>query len=316
MSVVLEQEQSRILIIDDNVASIRLLSGMLKDLGRIFFATSGQAGIEMAREQRPHLILLDVEMPALNGYEVCRLLKENPETENVSIIIVTAHSGMESEIQALEAGAVDFITKPLNHPVVRARVQSQLKLLHQAIALQRLADRDGLTGLFNRRYFDQLIETEFQRHRHQQKWLGLALLDIDHFKAFNDGYGHLEGDACLKTIASTLEASLKRDGEAVVRFGGEEFVVLLPHTSLEEASRAGAHLCEAIRSLAYPHRFAPVPGVVTISVGVSALVPDASNSVHALINSADTALYRAKSEGRDRMIAMPATGGLGDLLHV
>lgn len=148
MNVAPEQEQSRILIIDDNAASIRLLSGMLKDFGRIFFATSGKAGIEMAREQQPHLILLDVEMPVLNGYEVCRLLKGDPETAGASIIIVTGHSGMESEIQALEAGAVDFINKPLNHPVVRARVHSQLKLQHQATALQRFANQDGRTGLF------------------------------------------------------------------------------------------------------------------------------------------------------------------------
>ncbi|MBB3212211.1 diguanylate cyclase (GGDEF)-like protein [Herbaspirillum sp. Sphag1AN] len=306
MSVVLEQEQSRILIIDDNAASIRLLSGMLKDVGRVFFATSGKAGIEMAREQQPHLILLDVEMPVLNGYEVCRLLKEDSETERASIIIVTAHSSMESEIQALEAGAVDFITKPLSHPVVRARVQSQLKLQHQATALQRLANRDGLTGLFNRRYFDQLIETEFLRHRRQNMSLGLALLDIDHFKAFNDGYGHLEGDACLKKITETLEAGQKRPGEVVARFGGEEFVVLFPHTTLDEASKSAAWLCQAISDLQYPHQFASGSHVVTISVGVSALIPDEANSVRQLIECTDKALYQAKSAGRNRVIPIPA----------
>jgi diguanylate cyclase (GGDEF)-like protein len=306
MSVVLEQEQSRILIIDDNAASIRLLSGMLKDFGRIFFATSGKAGIEMAREQQPHLILLDVEMPVLNGYEVCRLLKQDPETERASIIIVTGHSGMESEIQALEAGAVDFITKPLNHPVVRARVQSQLKLQHQATALQRLANKDGLTGLFNRRYFDQLIEMEFLRHRRQNMSLGLALLDVDHFKAFNDGYGHLEGDACLKKITETLEAGLKRPGEVVARFGGEEFVVLFPHTTLDDVSKNGDWLCQTVRELKYPHQFSPGEHVVTISVGVSALVPNEVNSVRDLIDSADKALCQAKSEGRNRVIPMPS----------
>lgn len=297
------EEQSRILIIDDSVTSIRLLSAILKDLGRIWFATSGEAGIALAREHQPQVILLDVEMPFMDGYEVCKLLKENSDTRDASIIFITAQSGMESEIQALEAGAVDFITKPLNQPVVRARVRTQLNMQRQAEALARLARRDGMTGLFNRRYFNEMIELEFSRHQRQGHFLGLALIDIDHFKAFNDGYGHLEGDTCLSMVAQTIAQTTKRPGEIVARYGGEEFVVILPHTTLEDASKYGALLCEQIYDLKLPHQFSSCASVVTISVGVAALVPSENSTTRQLINAADQALYRAKAAGRNRTIA-------------
>lgn len=297
------EEQSRILIIDDNVTSIRLLNAILKDLGRIWFATTGEAGIALAREHQPQVILLDVEMPLMSGYEVCKLLKENSDTRDASIIFITGQSSIESEIQALEAGAVDFITKPLNQPVVRARVCTQLNVQRQAEALVRLAKRDGLTGLFNRRYFNEMIELEFSRHQRQGHFLGLALIDIDHFKAFNDGYGHLEGDTCLSTVAQTIALATKRPGEIIARYGGEEFVAILPHTTLEDASKYGAWLCEKVYDLKLPHQFSSCSNVVTISVGVAALVPSENSTIRQLINAADQALYRAKAAGRNRAIA-------------
>ncbi|WP_219116689.1 diguanylate cyclase [Janthinobacterium sp. UMAB-56] len=299
----LAEEQSRILIIDDSVTSIRLLSAILKDLGRIWFATSGEAGIALAREHQPQVILLDVEMPLMSGYEVCKLLKENSDTRDASIIFITARSSMESEIQALEAGAVDFITKPLNQPVVRARVCTQLNVQRQAQALIRLANRDGLTGLFNRRYFNEMIALEFSRHQRQGHFLGLALIDIDHFKAFNDGYGHLNGDTCLSMVAQTIALETKRPGEIVARYGGEEFVAILPHTTLEDASKYGAWLCEKVDDLKIPHQFSSCASVVTISVGVAALVPSENSTIRDLINAADQALYRAKAAGRNRVVA-------------
>ncbi len=297
------EEQSRILIIDDNVTSIRLLSAILKDLGRIWFATSGQAGIALAREHQPHVILLDVEMPLMSGYEVCKLLKENSDTRDTSIIFITGQSSIKSEIQALEAGAVDFITKPLNQPVVRARVCTQLNVQRQAEALVRLAKRDGLTGLFNRRHFNETIELEFSRHQRQGHFLGLALIDVDHFKAFNDGYGHLEGDTCLSMVAQTIALATKRPGETVARYGGEEFVAILPHTTLEAVRKYGARLCEKVYDLKIPHQFSSCANVLTVSVGVAAVVPSESSTIRQFINAADQALYRAKDAGRNRVIA-------------
>jgi PleD family two-component response regulator len=145
------------------------------------------------------------------------LLKEDSDTQDASIIFITGQSSIESELLALEAGAVDFITKPLNQPVVRARACTQLKVQRQAVALARLANRDGLTGLFNRRYFNEMIELEFLRHKRQGLSPGLAFIDIDHFKEFNDGYGHLEGDTCLSMVAQTIALGTKRPGEIVAR---------------------------------------------------------------------------------------------------
>jgi diguanylate cyclase (GGDEF)-like protein len=287
-----------ILIIDDQADTIRLLSGMLNDLGDILFATSGEAGIELARLRRPQLILLDVEMPDLDGYAVCRRLKQHPDTQDCAVIFVTGNNSMESEVAGLEAGAVDFITKPLNPPVVRARVQTHLKLQRHTAALTRLAHRDGLTGLHNRRHFNEQLEREFQRHRRQHLPLGLALIDIDHFKAFNDGYGHLEGDRCLREVADAIGSATRRPGEFVARYGGEEFVVILPYTGADEAQKYGEWICERIRALHLVHEYART-GFVTVSIGVASCLPTDGADAQSLLGDADRALYQAKADGRN-----------------
>jgi diguanylate cyclase (GGDEF)-like protein len=306
------KEPSTILIIDDNVVAIRLLADMLKDLGQIKFSATAEGGLDLARKFNPHLILLDVEMPSMDGYDVCKELKADPLTSGASVIFVTAEKSTESEIKALQGGAVDFISKPLNHLIVRARVEAHLKIQQQAAALRRLANRDGLTGLFNRRYFDQAIEMEFLRHRRQQLSLAVAFVDIDHFKPFNDAYGHLQGDACLARVASALEVSTKRPGEFVSRYGGEEFVAVLPYIDLDGAEKYGATLCEAVQLLNIPHSGSSVGNIATISVGVAAIVPDEGSSVQQLIERADQALYRAKAEGRNRVV----TWNAGDTMEI
>jgi len=295
------EQACRILIIDDSVANIRLLGSLLKDKGEILFATSGEAGIEIARQQPPQLILLDVEMPSVDGYEVCRRLKADPATSDCAIMFVTSHRSAEHEVAALEAGAVDFISKPLNPPVVRARVQTQLTVKQQAEQLQQQVNRDGLTGLYNRRYFDGRLEAEWRRHQRMSAPLGLIMIDIDHFKAYNDGYGHLEGDACLQRISEVLKVGTRRSGEVVARFGGEEFVVILPNISLDEAEKYGGWICDQVRSLELPHKFSNTADIVTISVGVASCVPDPCRAPIALIEQADQALYRAKAAGRNRL---------------
>jgi diguanylate cyclase (GGDEF)-like protein len=296
------EEQSSILIIDDSPTAIRLLADMLSDVAQITFATGGEAGLALARKNHPSLILLDVDMPLMDGYEVCHRLKADPDTCDIAVIFVTGESTMESEIRALNIGAVDFILKPLNQPVVRARVRTQLKLQQQAATLLRLANRDGLTGLFNRRYFDETVETEFQRLRRQKLPLGLAFIDIDHFKLFNDRFGHQQGDQCLKQVAQILNDATLRSGEFVARYGGEEFVAVLPHTTREQIIEYGDKLCRQIRNCSIIHPDSPV-GVVTISVGVTSQVPGSNTSVHALIEQADQAVYQSKTGGRNRTSA-------------
>ncbi|MFO1380945.1 MAG: diguanylate cyclase [Chitinivorax sp.] len=295
--------QPRILIVDDTVTNIRVLSHILHKQGEIFFATSGQAAIAMARDKLPDLILLDVEMPGMDGYETCRILKADPLLALSPVIFVTGHSGTENELRALAAGGVDFISKPLNPPVVSARVKTHLTLKRQTDLLREQANLDGLTGIANRRIFDVKLDEECRRHRRYGVPLALAMIDVDRFKQYNDLYGHQEGDACLRQVAQTIHDCARRPGEIAARYGGEEFAVILPATALGAAYKFGAMLCQKIRNLALPHRGAPEGGIVTISVGVASLQPQDDEAGQNLVAAADMALYLAKSSGRNRVVA-------------
>lgn len=298
----------RILIIDDMASNIRVLSHILHEQAEIFFATSGAAGIAMAREKMPDLILLDVEMPGINGYEVCQQLKADLSLAQSPIIFVTGHTSIQNEIRALEAGGVDFITKPLNPPVVSARVKTHLTLKRQSDILRAQANLDGLTGIYNRRSFDQKLAEECRRHRRYGVPLALAMIDVDHFKLFNDLYGHQEGDNCLQQVAATIQSCAKRPGEMAARYGGEEFAVIMPASDLESALKFGEMLCDRVRQLAIPHQGSAAYGIVTVSVGVASLQPRDDEAQQHLITTADMALYMAKSAGRNRVVseALPA----------
>nr|WP_315469566.1 diguanylate cyclase [uncultured Undibacterium sp.] len=293
-------KESTILIIDDDVNLIRMLSHILKDFGKILFAVNGDQGLQIAKEQKPDLILLDVGMQPMDGYEVCRCLKNDEATSKSAIIFVTANTGMDTEIACLNAGAVDFITKPLNPPVVQARVRTHLRLIHDSAALELLAQHDALTGLYNRRYFDKAIEAEYSRLQRHQLPLGIALVDIDYFKRYNDTYGHPAGDIALKAVAQAIEAVTKRPGEFVARYGGEEFVVVLPQINEQTLQQYGQMICESIRVLEIPHSTSEIYQYITISVGLAYAIPTIDSSPQSLLDHADQALYRAKTLNRNR----------------
>lgn len=302
-----------ILIIDDNADTIRLLSTMVRDQGRVLFATSGAAGLELARQQRPQLILLDVEMQGMDGFAVNERIRNDPDLRSSAVIFVTAQSSPEAEIACLDAGAVDFIPKPLNAAVVQARVRTHLRLQSALAALDELANQDGLTGLYNRRYFDRQLAAEFARHRRHQLPLALALIDVDDFKLFNDRYGHQRGDACLEEVAESLRDGARRPGELAARYGGEEFVVVLPNTTPDALARYGDWLCRRIAALGIPHPAASAAPHVTVSVGLCALIPGEGDTAPAMLHAADMALYSAKRAGRNRSVlagsmAAEATG--------
>lgn len=300
------QERPLILIIEDSPNDLRLLSSLVKDQGEIIFATDGKQGIQFAISRVPDLILLDVELPDIDGYEVCRNLKSNAETGEIPVIFVTSHTKPRYEVAALEAGAIDFISKPFNPPIICARVKTHLTLKRQTDLLHSLAEKDGLTSVFNRRYFDERTLAEWKRHMRQGQPLALALLDVDHFKQYNDGYGHSQGDQCLRRISAELVKCTRRPGEFVARYGGEEFVCLLPNNSEDEATKFGEYICQQIQLLDIPHHFSKVAKCVTVSVGVSSIIPNQELNLHDIINAADTALYQAKHEGRNRCVCYRA----------
>jgi diguanylate cyclase (GGDEF)-like protein len=297
----------KLLVVDDQPINIQVMHQAFAGDYQIFMATGGAQALAVCRQNPPDLVLLDVVMPDIDGFEVCRQLKAHEATRHIPIIFVTAHTDAAQETHGLSLGAVDFIAKPINPAVVRARVNTQLTLKFQSDLLRRLVFLDGLTGVFNRRYFDQQLGTEWARSARSGTPLSMVLLDVDFFKRFNDRYGHQAGDDCLRMIAVTLKSALKRPADLVARYGGEEFACILPETSFADAMVLAADLEGQVRELNIAHESSEVAKVVTISLGV------ASNSGNApgqdsglqLLKLADAQLYQAKHTGRGRVCGEP-----------
>ncbi len=296
-----DSADARILIVDDDVGTIRLLAQVVRDLGDVRFATGGADALVAARAELPDLVLLDAEMEGMDGFQTCAALRVLPGMEAVPILFVTSHRGVDVEIRALAAGAVDFITKPFHPHIVEARVRTHLALKQRTDALLRLATLDGLTGIANRRAFDGALLHETQRLAQGGTGsLSLVLVDVDHFKRFNDFYGHQAGDDCLRAVAAALSGGLRRNGEVAARFGGEEFAILLPGHDRSAALVAAERLRRAVTGLSLPHAARPDGDLVTISAGAATLTEPGEGT--ALIAAADQALYRAKANGRNRVV--------------
>jgi diguanylate cyclase (GGDEF)-like protein len=294
----------RILAIDDTPENLLTLGAALGADFDLQIATSGAMGVARAMESPPDLILLDVMMPEMDGYETCRRLQANPVTCDIPIIFVTAQYSPSDETRGLDAGAEDFIAKPINPSVLRARVRTHLTIKRQADLLRSMAYIDGLTGIANRRQFDDALESEWRGCRRTCSPLTLAMIDIDHFKQFNDAYGHLAGDACLKTVAAALKAAMGRSRDLIARYGGEEFICLLPDTDRAGAQIKTEELRQSVQSLNLPHKTSRVAPVVTVSIGVTTMIPVADLTSDGLIAAADIQLYEAKRSGRNRICSI------------
>jgi len=290
----------RILIVDDAMENIQILHQALQDEHDVLFAMNGAKALHIAHNQRPDLILLDAMMPDMDGYAVCRELRGAPGTRDIPIIFVTALNTPEDETRALEAGAADFITKPVNVAVVRARVRTQLTVKRQSDALREMTLTDGLTGVTNRRGFDEALEAEWRRCGRAGMPVSLIIADIDHFKTFNDAYGHQAGDQCLVQVGAAMRRAAARPQDVVARYGGEEFVILLPQEDLAGAETVARKLLEEIRLLAIPHQSSTASPWVTLSMGVVSMTPSDDLLPGFLVKSADALLYQAKAGGRNR----------------
>jgi diguanylate cyclase (GGDEF)-like protein len=294
-------DKQTILIVDDLPENIRLLNLILGPAYQIFFATRGQEGLEVAMTQRPDLILLDVMLPDIDGFEVCTRLKADPLTRPLPVIFITALNKEAHEERGLEVGAIDYITKPFSPLIVRARVRNHLQLKRYQDILENLSTTDGLTGIPNRRQFDAFLEREWRRAIRNQTPLALIMMDIDNFKAYNDDYGHLAGDDCLRQIAQALAAGARRPADLVARYGGEEFASVLPDTEAAGAVCVASQLQANVTALKIPHaRLAPTEHV-TMSMGVAALEPGPGQASIDLIRQADARLYAAKQHGRNQI---------------
>ncbi len=304
--------QQTILIVDDEPANIKILGENLKSRYKILIATSGSKAIEISGSSNPpDLILLDIVMPEMNGYEVCRRLKTDDKTRKIPIIFLTAMASEKDETSGLELGAVDYIIKPFSLPITKARVKTQLELKYHRDLLENLSTIDGLTGIPNRRSFDERITQEWKRAVRESDILSLIMMDIDYFKPYNDQYGHIEGDDCIKMVSQSLSSIPMRPADFVSRYGGEEFSCILPTTDYNGAVFLAEKMRRAIEELNIPHMASRIADKVTISLGVSTISPVNDQPHLILVDSADKCLYQAKESGRNRVMSINLTNSGG-----
>ncbi len=291
----------KVLIVDDERLNIRVLNEVLRNDYEIMVATGGEQALKLAASAKPDLVLLDIMMPAMDGYEVCRRLKEAEATKNTPVIFISALNNATDETRGFELGAVDYVTKPFNPAVVKARVQTHIRLKLQADLLEKLASLDGLTGIPNRRAFDEVREREWRRSQRSGNDLAIVMIDVDMFKQFNDQYGHGAGDECLTRVARALAACLHRPQDFVARYGGEEFAAVLPDCTEDGALLIGERFCTAVAALGIDHSTSKAALHVTISAGIVIGKATGSSGPANFCEVADKMLYLAKENGRNQV---------------
>jgi diguanylate cyclase (GGDEF)-like protein len=292
-----------VLIVDDAPSNLAILTETLRGEFDVRIATSGPEALRLVAETPPDLILLDIIMPEMDGYEVCRLLKATPSTSTIPIIFLTAKGDVADETLGLAIGAVDYIVKPVSVPIVQARVRTHVELKRRGDILENLSMRDGLTGIANRRRFDATLARAWRQSLRGATPLSLIMADIDHFKAYNDTYGHLAGDECLRAVALTLAGTLKRPGDLAARYGGEEFAMVLEDTTMVGARHLAESMRQAVQALGLEHRGSKASNLVTVTLGAATTVPKPEQDPEALLALADHKLYEAKLAGRNRVLA-------------
>lgn len=340
-----EPSKGDILIVDDTVANLEILTQFLTEAGyEVRPARNGKLALKLAQAAPPDLILLDIIMPDMDGYAVCEALKADERTCDIPVIFISALSEAFDKVKGFGVGAVDYVTKPFQYEEVLARVNTHLLLCQQQqhiqaqnVALQeknrnlvevtaklelelaerqrveteleraneelqRLASLDGLTRIANRRKFDEQLKIEWKRQAREQQPLSLILCDIDYFKRYNDKYGHLAGDECLKQVAQVIAQCARRPGDIVARYGGEEFAIILPNTDADGAMQVARNIQHKLRMLQIPHEASSVSRFVTLSIGVFCVIPHADSSPDFVVHAADLALYQVKEQGRNAVV--------------
>ncbi len=311
------ESSMKILLVDDAQLERMQLQIRLKQLGHeVEVAASGREALALYPTFDPELVLLDISMPEMDGFEVASEIRQRYEADWIPIIFLSSHDEPEMIAKAIDAGGDDYLVKPVNKIVLQSKLIAMQRIAHmrrelkQASsqleeanrALQHQANEDGLTKLFNRRYMDQKLTELIQWHGRHQMPLSVILMDVDHFKAFNDNYGHTEGDQCLINIAQFLDVMFIRSGEYVGRYGGEEFVILLSRSDITEAEENAARVKDGIVSLNIPHEYSQTADRVTLSLGVYSTIPTGTESINELYERADKLLYQAKRSGRNRYV--------------
>jgi diguanylate cyclase (GGDEF)-like protein len=306
----------RILIVDDSATMRMALSRFVVRMGHeSVTASSGAEGLMRFKEVRPDMVLLDVLMEDMDGYTVAREIRRAPEAQWAPIIFLSSREEDQDLDRGIEAGGDDYLVKPVSYVVLHAKVRAmqriddmrrrlvrltgELEIANQELA--RLNHSDGLTGIANRRHLDHVLAEEMLQAQRSETRVSICVIDVDHFKAYNDHYGHVMGDECLTRVARSIDGAVRRAGDLAARYGGEEFAVVLPATDSTTARAVAFNIIQAVRALKIPHQKS-THGIVTVSVGVASLIPRQGMTAKQLIDLADTALYRAKETGRNRAV--------------
>jgi diguanylate cyclase (GGDEF)-like protein len=294
------KKKNSLLIVDDDKSSLMMLSHILQSEYAVRVASDGESAIRIAEKYLPDLILMDIIMPGMDGYQVFTALHNLEKTAPIPVIFITGLKNSDDEKKGLKLGAADYISKPFDDMIVKLRVQHQIQIINQLRTIEELSMIDQLTGIPNRRNFDNRLRAEWGRAIRETAPISLLMIDIDHFKNYNDTYGHQQGDKALCTIAQVLIQSLRRASDFAARWGGEEFGVLLPNTD----SLGGMEIAEQIRESAEASEVFCDDGYLTkmtISVGINAHVPSPTCSIEEFILRSDKALYSAKNTGRNKV---------------
>jgi diguanylate cyclase (GGDEF)-like protein len=297
---------AKILVVDDSRLISHVAKTILTQRGHdVILAQDGLAGLQTAKSECPDLILLDLIMPVMDGYQVCQNLKEEDSTKEIPVIMLTSKAEPADKVRGLELGALDYVTKPFDEGelVTRVNIQLRLKQLYVALQeknrqLQELANRDGLTGLYNHRYFHEQLSKDFLRARRYHEFLSCILLDIDYFKKFNDTYGHQTGDIVLRTLGQVIKDSI-RESDFAARYGGEEFAIVLYYTDGPAAAQAAERLRHMVEHCDVRDKNNVLH--VTISLGVATFPHEQIRDYEQIVECADKALYKAKENGRNRV---------------
>jgi diguanylate cyclase (GGDEF)-like protein len=307
----------KVLIVDDSPTIRAALRSLVEKMGHsVIEAEDGSKGLKIYGHDRPDLVLIDVVMPVMDGYEAARQMRQSRPDEWVPIIFLSSKEADQDLDRAIEAGGDDYLVKPVSFVVLNAKIRAlqriesiRIKLLETSRELaaanrelENLSRQDGLTGIANRRYFDSYLVTEVKRASRERQPLSLILADVDHFKAYNDFYGHQAGDDCLRQVASALRSVGRRPADLAARYGGEEFAIVLPATAMEGAVDVAKSLTRAIEGMSIPHARSSVGPSISLSQGIASLIPVQDTKPENVIELADQALYQAKQQGRNRYV--------------
>lgn len=311
----------KILVVDDTRVNLAMISRFIERMASTpIQANDGHEAVELFRREKPDIVLLDVIMPDIDGFEVATRMRALEEPgEWTPIIFLSAMTSDEDLEKGISAGGDDYIHKPVSEVVLGAKIRAMQRIIQMRTSLvvmtrqldaanqelKRLSASDGLTGIANRRFFDETLTREWRRARRTMGSVSLIMCDVDHFKLYNDSYGHQAGDECLRSVARAICSVIERGSDIVARYGGEEFVVILPDTPIGGALVAAEKIRHAIHLMNMPHSGSAFARV-TLSLGIACMAPEADNPPQELVEHADRALYRAKHAGRDRVCRFDA----------